>query len=63
MEDDVEVLAVVAINYAPDKTLEELWHGTNMQEAMKSKGWSSTVISEKYQQICDELKDLREAAV
>ena len=63
VEDDLEVLAVVAINYAPDKTLEELWHGTNMQEAMKSKGWSAAVIAEKYQQVCGELKVLRDAVV
>ena len=63
MDNDLEVLAVVAINYAPDKSFEELWHGTNMQEAMRAKGCDADEIAHRYQQICEELKSLREAEI
>ena len=51
MEDDILQLARVAIDFAPDKSIGELWGGTNIQGALKAKGWSDDVIAEKFQQI------------
>ena len=63
MEDDIEILCVVALNYAPDKTFEELWNGVNVQDAMKAKGWDDTEIAVRYAQIENELKLLNEYRV
>ena len=63
IEDDIEILAVVAINYAPDLSLAELWNGVNIQNALKAKGWSDEETAERYQKICHKLKELREAKV
>ena len=54
MEDDILQLAKVAIDFAPDKSIGELWVGTNIQGALKAKGWSDDVIAEKFQQILAE---------
>lgn len=53
MEDDILHLARVAIDFAPDKSIYELWNGTNIQGALKAKGWDDVVISTKYQQVMD----------
>lgn len=58
MEDDIRLLAHVAIEFAPDKSLHELWNGTNIQGALKAKGWSEVVIAAKYRQIMDEFEQL-----
>ena len=63
IEDDIEILAVVAINYAPDLSLAELWNGVNIQNAFRAKGWSDEEAAARYQKICRELKELREAKV
>lgn len=54
MEDDIHLLTHVALEFAPDKSFEELWFGTDIQGVMKKKGWSEEVVKEKYQQIMDE---------
>lgn len=53
MEDDILMLAHVALEFAPDKSLSELWGGTNIQGALKAKGWSESEIAKRYQQILD----------
>lgn len=58
IEDDIRTLAKVAIDFAPDKSLKELWHGTNISGALKEKGWSDEFIAEKYQTIMDEFDEL-----
>lgn len=58
MEEDIRLLAHVAIEYAPDKSIEELWGASNIQGALKAKGWSDEVIAEKYRQILDEFEQL-----
>ena len=58
MEDDIHVLAHVALDFAPDKSFHELWIGTNIQGALKKKGWDDAVIASKYQQIMDEFDTL-----
>ena len=58
MEEDIRLLAHVAIEYAPDKSIEELWGASNIQGALKAKGWSDEVITEKYRQILDEFEQL-----
>lgn len=63
IEDDIEILAVVAINYAPDKSLTELWHGVNIQNALNAKGWNEEEKEIRFQRVCDELKALREAKI
>ena len=63
IEDDIEILAVVAINYAPDLSLAELWNGVNIQNAFRAKGWSEEEAAVRFQKICRELKELREAKV
>ena len=63
MEDDIEILAVVAINYAPDLSFTDNWKGVNFQNAMRAKGWDDAQIAEKFEQVCTALKKLREAKV
>lgn len=46
---DILSLTAVALQYAPDKTIGELWRGTNIQNALKEKGWNEEQIREKYQ--------------
>ena len=58
MEDDILQLAKVAIDFAPDKSIGELWGGTNIQGALKAKGWSNDVITEKLQIILSEFEML-----
>ena len=58
MEDDIHVLAHVALDFAPDKSFHELWNGTNIQDALKKKGWDDVVIASRYQQIMDEFDSL-----
>ena len=60
IEDDIEVLAVVALNYAPDYSLTYLWNGVNIQNALHAKGWNEQEIAARYARICEELKQLRE---
>ena len=54
MEADIYLLAHVALEFAPDKSFCELWNGTNIQGALKAKGWNDETIAAKYQQIMDE---------
>ena len=63
MEDDIEILCVVALNYAPDKTFKELWSGVNVQDAMKAKGWDDAEIAARYARIEEELRQLNEHRV
>ncbi len=63
MEDSLTKLAAVALAYAPDKSLEELWSGTNIQGAMEEKGWSPEEIARRYQQILAGFDALEAAAV
>lgn len=58
MENDILQLAKVAIDYAPDKSIHELWNGTNIQGALKSRGWSDDVIASKYQAVMEEFGEL-----
>ena len=51
MDDDILLLAHVALEFAPDKTLDELWNGTNIQGALKGKGWSEEAILEARKKI------------
>ena len=53
-EADIHLLAHVALEFAPDKSFCELWNGTNIQGALKAKGWDDETIAAKYQQIMDE---------
>ncbi len=64
LEDDLETLAVVALDYAPDTAFEHLWQsGSQIQAAMVSKGWDEQEIADRYARICDGLKTLREADI
>ncbi len=56
MEDDIRILAHVALDFAPDKSFEELWNGTEIQGVLKKKGWSEKVVKEKYGQIMEEFE-------
>ena len=58
IEDDICVICKVALDFAPDKSIHELWNGTNVQGVLKNKGWSIEVIAEKYQQIMDAFDEL-----
>ena len=58
MEDDVLTLCHVALEFAPDKSIQELWGGTNIQGALKQKGWSDEVIESRFQQVLDEFDNL-----
>lgn len=58
IEGKLEELEAVAIAYAPDKTLEELWEGTNMQNALKKKGWNEKEIKRCYETIIKEFDEL-----
>lgn len=51
MEDDILLLTQVALEFAPDKSLEELWNGNNIQNTFKGKGWTDEKISEVHQKI------------
>lgn len=53
IEDDILLLAHVALEFAPDKTLDELWNGTNIQGALKGKGWNDEKILHVRRQIED----------
>ncbi len=63
MEDSLTTLAAVALAYAPDKSLEELWHGTNIQNALAGKGWEPEEIARRYAQILAGFDALEAAAV
>ncbi len=63
MEDDIEILCVVALNYAPDKSFEELWSGVNVQGAMKQKGWDESEIRRRDEMIREAVKELMEQKV
>ena len=58
MEDDILVLTHVALEFAPDKSIGELWGGTNIQGALKNKGWSDEIIADKFRQVLDEFDRL-----
>lgn len=58
MEDDIHLLAHVAIEFAPDKSFGELWKGTNIQETLQKKGWDKEKIAKKYQEIIEKLAAL-----
>ena len=53
MEDDMETLAAVALAYAPDKTLQELWNATNIHGALLRKGWDEEEIARRYAAIME----------
>ncbi len=59
MEDDIRTLAAVALAYAPDKTLNELWHATNIHGALVKKGWSDTEIEQRYDAIVKAFEELQ----
>ena len=54
IEDDILILCHVALDFAPDKSLKELWDDKHLQGTMQSKGWSTAEINAKYEQIMDE---------
>lgn len=56
IEDDIFVLCHVALDFAPDKSLNELWNGANIQGALHKKGLNDAAIEIKYQQIMDEFE-------
>lgn len=58
MEEDVLTLCHVALEFAPDKSLHELWGGTNIQGTLKKKGWTDEIIATKYSQIMEEFDSL-----
>lgn len=58
IEDDICIICKVALDFAPDKSIHELWSGTNVQGVLKNKGWSDEVIAAKYQQIMDAFDEL-----
>ena len=58
IEDDITILCHVALDFAPDKSLQELWSGTNIQDVLHSKGWDDATIEAKYRQIMDEFDAL-----
>ncbi len=58
IEDDILLLAHVALEFAPDKTLQELWGGTNIQDALRAKGWDNNAIAARYDAILLELDSL-----
>lgn len=43
--EDILALAHVALEFAPDKSLEELWQGTNIQGALAKKGWDADRVA------------------
>ena len=59
MEDDMETLAAVALAYAPDKTLQELWNATNIHGALLRKGWDEEEIARRYAAIMEEFEELQ----
>ena len=60
MEDDILLLCHVALEFAPDKSLEELWGGTNIRSALKLKNWEDDEIALRYQHILEEFQALEE---
>ena len=59
IEDNIETLAAIALMYAPDKSLKELWNSTNIQGALKAKGWSEAEITQRYDAIMAEFEALQ----
>lgn len=51
IEDDITLLAKVALLYAPDKSLSELWGGTHINETLRAKGWNDDEIAERFARI------------
>ena len=58
IEDDILLLAHVALEFAPDKSLQELWNGTNIQGALQKKDWSTEKIAARYAAILEEFDRL-----
>ncbi len=58
MEDDILLLTHVALEFAPDKPLSELWNGANIQDALKAKGWSKSETVERYNRILQEFEQM-----
>lgn len=54
IEEDILALCHVALDFAPDKSIHELWNGTNIQNVLHGKGWDDAVVEAKYRQIMDE---------
>lgn len=59
IEDNIETLATVALAYAPDKSLYELWNATNIHGALLSKGWGQAEIDRRYEAIMEEFRTLQ----
>lgn len=59
IEDNIETLAAVALDYAPDKSLHELWNATNIHGALLSKGWDQAEIDRRYEAIMEEFRTLQ----
>lgn len=59
IEDNIETLAAVALAYAPDKSLYELWNATNIHGALLSKGWDQAEIDRRYEAIMEEFRTLQ----
>ncbi len=51
INDDIILIADVAINFAPDKSIKEIWEGTAVQGALKSQGLDDQAIKEKFDQV------------
>lgn len=59
IEDNIETLAAVALAYAPDKSLYELWNATNIHGVLLSKGWDQAEIDRRYEAIMEEFRTLQ----
>lgn len=59
IEDDILTLAHVALEFAPDKSLEELWSGTNIQGTLGKKGWDADRIAVAHREIETALDELQ----
>lgn len=63
IEDDILTLAAVALQFAPDKSIGELWNGTNIQNALHGKGWSDDLIAEKYRAVLTAFNRIEEGRI
>lgn len=59
IHDDILTVANVAIQFAPDKSIREIWEGTAMQSLLKKQGMDDAGIAERFAQLMEAFERLQ----
>ncbi len=58
IEEDLLLISHVAIEFAPDTSLEAIWNGTAMRDVFQKKQWSDKQLQERWEKLLSRLADL-----